>query len=305
MIRFIDTFRDRFGVELICRTLRATARGFITSRGYRAAKSRQPAARTLRDAKLVAEVKRVHAANYGVYGVRKMWHAMRRAGWDIGRDQTARLMRLAGVTGVVRGRKPRTTVPTPVPDHRPDLVMRDFKAPAPNRLWVADITYVRTSCGFVYTAFIIDAYSRRITGWATRSSMSTEALSLEALEHALNTARGRTRQLIHHSDRGSQYVAVAYTERLVTAGIHLSVGTVGDSYDNALAETVNGLYKTELIYSQPAWASLTEVEFATMNWVHWWNTGRLHEGLGYRTPAEAEAEHFETLTRQSNTLTTV
>ncbi|GAA1369135.1 transposase InsO family protein [Brevibacterium luteolum] len=305
MIRFIDTFRGRFGVEFICRVLGATACGFITSRGYRAAKSRKPAARAIRDGLLVEEVKRLHAANYGVYGVRKMWHAMRRAGWDIGRDQTARLMRVAGVTGVVRGRKPRTTVPARVPDQRPDLVMRDFKAPAPNRLWVADITYVRTSCGFVYTAFVIDAYSRRIVGWATRSSMTTEALSLEALEHALNTARGGAEQLVHHSDRGSQYVAVAYTERLADAGIRPSVGSVGDSYDNALAETVNGLYKTELIYSQPAWAGLTEVEFATMNWVHWWNTGRLHEGLGHRTPAEVEAKHFETVARQVDTLTAV
>ena len=138
---------------------------------------------------LIPEIQRIYAENYSVYGVRKMWHAMRRAGWDIGRDQTARLMRVAGVTGVVRGRKPRTTVPARVPDQRPDLVMRDFKAPAPNRLWVADITYVRTSCGFVYTAFVIDAYSRRIVGWATRSSMTTEALSLEALEHALNCPR--------------------------------------------------------------------------------------------------------------------
>ncbi|SMY10798.1 IS3 family transposase [Brevibacterium jeotgali] len=206
MIRFIDTFRDRFGVELICRILGATARGFITSRGYRAAKTRTPAARTVRDEVLVEEVRRVHAANYGVYGARKMWHALRRAGWDVGRDQTARLMRLAGVTGVVRGRKPRTTVPGSIPDHRPDLVMRDFKAPAPNQLWVADITYVRTSCGFVYTAFVIDAYSRRITGWATRSSMTTEALSLEALEHALNTAQGSTDQLVHHSDYAEDFV---------------------------------------------------------------------------------------------------
>lgn len=183
--------------------------------------------------------------------------------------------------------------------------MRDFKAPAPDRLWVADITYVRTSCGFVYTAFVIDAYSRRITGWATRSSMTTEALSLEALEHALNTTQGGTDNLVHHSDRGSQYVAVAYTERLIDAGIHPSVGTVGYSYDNALAETVNGLYKTELIYSQPAWTGLTEVEFATMNWVHWWNTTRLHEGLGHRTPAEVEAEHFETDAQQVDTLTAV
>lgn len=223
-----------------------------------------------------------------------MWHAMGREGWDIGRDQTYRLMRKAGITGAVRGRKPRTTVPVPVPDHRPDLVERNFKAPAPGRLWVADITYVRTSAGFVYTAFVIDAYSRRIMGWATRSSMTTEALSLEALEHALATARRqKNTQLVHHSDRGGQYVAVAYTEKLADHGIRPSVGTVGDSYDNALAEAVNGLYKTELIYAQPSWRSLTEVEFATMNWVHWWNTGRLHEHLGHQTPTEVETAYYE------------
>ena len=294
MIRFIDEHRDRFGVEPICRVLDEAEGGFITSRGYRAAKTRVRSARALKDDLLIPEVQRIHAANYGVYGVRKTWHALRREGWDIGRDQTARLMRAAGIEGAVRGRKPRTTVAAPVPDQRPDLVERNFKAPAPGRLWVADITYVRTSAGFVYTAFVTDAYSRRIVGWATRSTMTTEALSLEALEHALVTAkRQEDAQLVHHSDRGSQYVAIAYTEKLADHGIRPSVGTVGDSYDNALAEAVNGLYKTELIYSQPAWRSLTEVEFATMNWVHWWNTARLHEHLGQQTPAEVEATYYE------------
>lgn len=189
MIRFIDTYRDHFGVESICRILAATERGFITSRGYRAAKTRVPSARCLRDDLLIGEIQRIHAANYGVYGIRKMWHAMHRAGWQVGRDQCARLMRKSGVTGAVRGRKPRTTVATPVPDHRPDLVERNFKVTAPHRLWAADITYVRTSCGFVYTAFVTDAYTRRIVGWATRSTMTTQALSLEALEHALATAK--------------------------------------------------------------------------------------------------------------------
>ena len=242
---------------------------------------------------LIVEIRAIHAANYGIYGVRKMWHAMRRAGWDIGRDQTARLMRKAGVTGAVRGRKPTTTFRAAVVDHRPDLVKRNFKAPAPGRLWVADITYVRTIAGFVYTAFVTDVFSRRIVGWATRSTMTTEALSLEALEHAIATARRGTGELVHHSDKGSQYVAISYAERLADYGIKPSVGSVGDSYDNALAEAVNGLYKTELIYSQRTWASLTEVEFATMNWVHWWNTTRLHEHLGHRTPAEFETAYYE------------
>ena len=294
MIRYIDTHRDRFGVEPICRVLHQTECGFITSRGYRAAKTRVRSARDLQDDLLIGEIQQIYAQNYSVYGVRKIWHALGREGWAIGRDQVYRLMRKAGITGAVRGRKPRTTVPAPVPDHRPDLVERNFKAPAPGRLWVADITYVRTSAGFVYTAFVIDAYSRRIMGWATRSSMTTEALSLEALEHALATARRQENtDLVHHSDRGGQYVAVAYTEKLADHGIRPSVGTVGDSYDNALAEAVNGLYKTELIYSQASWRSLTEVEFATMNWVHWWNTTRLHQHLGHQTPAEIEAAYYE------------
>lgn len=201
MIAYIDTYRGQFELELICRTLAARKGGFITSRGYRAAKARPDSARQVRDRELIEVMKDLHERNYGVYGVRKMWHAMRRAGWVIGRDQVARLMRVAGISGVIRGRKPRTTTPGTAPQWRPDLVMRDFKAPAPNRLWVADITYVRTSYGFVYTAFVIDAYSRRIPGWATRSSMRTEALSLEALEHALNTAKSAITDLVHHSDR--------------------------------------------------------------------------------------------------------
>lgn len=305
MIRYIDMFRERFGVEAICRVLGAAVRGFITSRGYRKAKTRPLSARAVRDKILIEEIRRIHAENYHVYGEIKMWKAMQAAGWDVGRDQTARLMRLAGVQGVVRGRKPRTTTPSSAPDLRPDLVERDFTAPAPNRLWVADITYVRITSGFAYTAFVTDVFSRKIVGWATRSSMTTEALSLEALEHAINTALHQFDDLVHHSDRGSQYVALAYTDRLAEAGIKPSVGTVGDSYDNALAETVNGLYKTELIYSQPAWASVTDVEFATMNWVHWWNTTRIHEALGYRTPSQVEAEHFATSTQSRDTFATV
>jgi len=295
MIAYIDMFRDRFGVESICHVLGATDRGFITARGYRAAKARPASERSRRDAALIPVVKELHQANYGVYGVRKMWHAMTRAGWDVGRDQVARLMRLAGIRGVVRGRKPRTTSPAKVPDHRPDLVNRNFKVNAPHQLWVADITYVRTTSGFCYTAFVTDAFSRKIVGWATRTTLHTDALPLEALEHALLSAKDQALEgLVHHSDRGSQYVSIRYTEHLARAGLTASVGTAGDAYDNALAETVNGLYKTELIYARPAWPSATEVEFETMNWVHWWNTRRLHEALDYQTPTEVEASYHMT-----------
>src|SRR5699024_2992093 len=253
MIAYIDMFKDRFGVESICRVLGATDRGFITSRGYRAAKTRPASQRAQRDAALVPVVKELHRANYGVYGVRKMWHAMARAGWNVGRDQVARLMRLAGISGVVRGRKPHTTIPPKVPDHRPDLVKRNFQVGAPTQLWVADITYGRTTSGLCYTAFITDAVCRRIRGWARRTTVRTDALPLEALEHALLSAKDQALDgLVHHSDRGSQYVSIRYTDHLANAGLAASVGTAGDAYDNALAETVNGLYKTELIYARPA-----------------------------------------------------
>jgi putative transposase len=295
MIAYIDTYRDQFGVELICRTLGATERGLITSRGYRAAKTRPASDRALRDRALLPQIRKIHAGNYGVYGARKIWHAMRRQGWDIGRDQCARLMRQAGLHGVVRGRKPRTTQPAPVADHRPDLVERNFHAAGPNRLWVADITYVRTTSGFCYTAFVTDVFSRRIAGWATRATMRTEDLPLEALEHALVSAKDQALAgLVHHSDRGSQYVSIRYTEHLAQAGIAASVGSRGDSYDNALAETVNGLYKAELIHARPAWPSVTDVEFATMNWVHWWNNQRLHQALDYATPIEVETPYAQT-----------
>lgn len=291
MIAFIDMYRDRFSVEFICRVLNThRVDGFLTSRGYRAAKTRLPSARTVRDEKLVGEVKRIHTENYSVYGVRKMWQAMRRAGWEIGRDQTARLMRLAGVKGVRRGRKPITTRPPAQPDTRPDLVNRQFTAERPNQLWVADITYVKTVSGFVYTAFVTDVFSRKIVGWATRSSLTTEALPLEALEQAIQLAQGSLKGLVHHSDHGTQYVSTKYSQKLTDHGIESSTGSVGDSFDNALAETVNGLYKTELIHTQP-WQSLTEVEFATLNWVHWWNHQRLHQSLNYHTPAEILAAY--------------
>ncbi|MCT1777149.1 IS3 family transposase [Brachybacterium sp. p3-SID957] len=293
VIAFIDMHRDQFGVEAICRILGATERGFITSRRYRASKNRNASARSVRDEILIEEVQRIHQENYSVYGVRKTWHAMQHAGWDVGRDQVARLMKIAGLQGVRRGRKPVTTHPEAGDDQRPDLVERRFVADRPQQLWVADITYVRILTGFCYVAFITDVFSRRIVGWAVAPTLHTEQLPLLALEHAL-LATGVSRNesgLIHHSDRGSQYVSLAYSDALLTAGVKASVGTVGDSYDNALAETVNGLYKAELIYSKRIWESVSEVELATMGWVHWWNTARLHEALDCRTPASVEASY--------------
>lgn len=295
MIRFIDEHKDRFGVEPICRTLANHLEGgFITSRGYRAAKARPASARSIRDEQLIEVMREVHADNYSVYGYRKMWHTLVALGWNVGRDQVHRLMRLAGLEGVTRGRKPVTTRPARLPDHRRDLVNRNFSAEAPNRLWVADITYVRICSGFAYTAFITDVYSRKIVGWAVSTSMDTDALPLAALEHALITtgAHRAGEGLIHHSDRGSQYVSLAYSDALVAAGIRASVGTVGDSYDNAMAESVNGLYKAELIYSRRVWESAKAVEMATLGWVHWWNTSRIHQSLGYCTPCEVELEYY-------------
>ena len=298
MIAFVDMHREKFGVEAICRILSATECGFITSRGYRAAKNRPASARSVRDEMLAEEVQRIHQANYSVYGVRKMWHAMRHAGWNVGRDQVARLMKIAGLQGVRRGRKPVTTCSADGDDQRPDLVERRFVADRPQQLWVADITYVRMLSGFCYVAFVTDVFSRRIVGWAVAPTLHTESLPLLALEHALqSTGVSRNESgLIHHSDRGSQYVSLAYSDALLAAGVTASVGTVGDSYDNALAETVNGLYKADLIYSKRIWESVSEVELATMGWVHWWNTSRLHEALGYRTPANVGATYTHTTT---------
>lgn len=209
MNAYIDMYRDQFGVELICRTLGATPGEFLTSHGYRAAKILPASDRQLRDAVLLPVIERIHADDYGVYEARKIWQAMRRDGWQIGRDQVARLMREVRLQGMVRGRKPRTTVSAREPDARPDLVQRRFTADRPNQLWVAGITYVRTTAGFCYTAFVTDVFSRKVAGWATRSTMRTEDLPLEALEHALVAAKDRALEgLVHHSDRGTSDATV-------------------------------------------------------------------------------------------------
>jgi hypothetical protein len=226
MIRFIDMHRGQFGVELVCRILRGVVRGFLTSRGYRAAKSRPVSARQARDQVLISEVQRLHAENYGVYGVRKMHALLRREGWQIGRDQTARLMRLAAVRGVRRSKKVFTTNPDPTLAQPKDLVKRDFTAPAPCRLWVADITYVPTWEGSAYVAFVIDVFARKIVGWNVASTLKAEVLPLQALNMAVFNTRSPLDELIHHADHGSNYLSVVYTDRIVELGAKPSTGTV-------------------------------------------------------------------------------
>ncbi len=289
MIAFIDTYRDQFGVELICRILRAAIPGFLTSRGYRAARTRPPSDREIHDEQLMADLRTVHQQNYSVYGVKKMHRAMRRRGWQVGREQTRRLMRKAGLRGVQRGKPVFTTVTDPADSRPADLVNRQFKASAPNRLWVADITFARTGQGFCYTAFVTDVCTRKIVGWAVAATMRTEDLPLQAFNHAVWQSDTDLSELVHHSDRGSQYLSLTYTDRLAELGIAPSVGSRGDSYDNALAEAVNAAYKSELINRGKPWRCIDDVELATAEWVAWYNQERLHEALGYVPPAEYEA----------------
>ncbi|MBN9225469.1 MULTISPECIES: IS3 family transposase [unclassified Microbacterium] len=292
MIRFINEYRDRFGVELICRMLRPAVQGFLTSRGYRAAVGRAPSARQLKDELLVPEVARLHAENYGVYGRRKMHALLRRQGWEIGRDQTERLMRLAGVRGVRKSNRVFTTRSDKTATLPGDLVNRRFTAPAPRRLWVCDVTYVATWSGFAYVAFVTDVYSRRIVGWNVAATLKAEILPLQALDMAAWDAGGDLTGLTHHSDHGSNYMAMVYTDRIVELGAIPSTGTVGDSYDNALAEAINNLYKTELIRQRGPWRTVEQVELATLEWVWWWNNSRLHGELDMRTPAEVEQAYY-------------
>ena len=256
--------------------------------------SREASLREQHDRVLKAEILRVHEENHGVCGIRKVWHALLREGWTVGRDRVARLMRELGLKGVIRGdHKRRTTVPQPADERPQDLVRRQFRAVAPNLLWLADLTYVWTDQGFVYTAFITDAFSRRIVGWKVAASLSVE-VALDALEMAIwGRRQERLEGLVHHSDRGSQYLAVRYTERLAEVGAVSSVGSKGDSYDNALAETVHGLYKAELIHRRERWSGRAEVELETARWVAWWNVARLHSACGYLPPAEYEQRHRE------------
>ena len=291
MMAFIDDHRGTYGVEPICRVLPIAPSTYHVHAARRAEPARLPV-RTQRDLALTADIQRVFDANFGVYGVRKVWRQLGREGKDVARCTVARLMRRMGLQGVVRGRDIRTTVSNPAAVCPLDRVNRQFHAPRPNALWLSDFTYVATWQGFVYVAFVIDAYARRIVGWRV-SRTARAAFVLDALEQALADRRpAQGGGLIHHSDRGSQYVSIRYTERLAEAGIEPSVGSVGDSYDNALAESINGLYKTEVIRRRGPWRSLEAVEFATLEWVEWFNNRRLLEPIGNIPPAEAETRYY-------------
>jgi putative transposase len=294
MIAFIDAHRDAYGVEPICRVLPIAPSTWHEHAARRADPSRLPA-RAKRDEVLKEEVRRVFDENFGVYGVRKVWRQMNREGFDIARCTVARLMKSMGLPGVIRGKPLKTTISDKAAPCPLDRVNRQFQAPAPNRLWVSDFTYVSTWRGFVYVAFVIDAYARRIVGWRV-SRTAHASFVLDALEQALHDRRPiHGGGLVHHSDRGVQYVSIKYTERLAEAGIEPSVGSIGDSYDNALAETINGLYKTEVIYRRGPWRSFEAVEFATLEWVDWFNNRRLLEPIGNIPPAEAEERYYAML----------
>jgi putative transposase len=285
-VTFIDAHRSRWGVEPICRSLR------VAPSTYYARTTRPPSARSVRDGELKPAIRRVWEANRRVYGADKVWAQLNREGTPVARCTVERLMGGLGLRGVVRGKTVRTTLPDEAIVRPVDLVARRFRAAAPNRLWVADLTYVRTFAGWVYVAFVVDVFSRFVVGWQASRSLHTD-LALDALEMALWRRRAkRLDGLVHHSDRGTQYLAIRYSERLADAGIAASVGSRGDSYDNALAESFHGLYKAELIRHQGPWRGLEDVEHATLDYVDWFNHRRLHGELGMVPPAELEASYY-------------
>jgi len=291
MVAFIDDHRAEYGVEPICAVLPIAPSTYYAHKAREADPRLRPA-RAQRDEQLRVEIARVWGENLRVYGVRKVWRQLHREGAVVARCTVARLMSDMGLAGAVRGRRIRTTVPADVAERPGDLVKRDFTAERPNRLWVSDFTYVATWRGFVYVAFVIDVFSRRIVGWRVSSSLRTD-LALDALEQAICEREEETSdRLVHHSDRGVQYLSIRYTDRLAEAGIEPSVGSKGDSYDNALAESVIGLFKTEVIRQRGPWRSLEDVEFATLEWVWWFNHHRLLEPIGYVPPVEYEEAYF-------------
>ena len=294
MVSFIDAHRAEHGVEPICKVLPIAPSTYHDHLAKRAEPARR-SARAKRDAALRPEIHRVFDENWQVYGVRKVWRQLGREGITVARGTVARLMKDMGLQGIIRGKPHRTTVPDKKAPCPLDKVNRQFRVSAPNRLWVSDFTYVATWKGFAYVAFVIDAYARRIVGW--RVSTSAHAgFVLDALEQAVHARRpAKGMGLVHHSDRGSQYLSIKYSERLSEAGIAPSVGSVGDSYDNALAETINGLFKAEVIHRRGPWRSFEAVEYATLEWVDWFNTRRLLEPIGNIPPAEAEQKYYAAL----------
>jgi putative transposase len=290
MTAFVDEHQKTYGVEPICAMLPIAPSTYYEQKARQADPSRLPK-RTRRDAVLCKEIDRVWYENRGVYGARKVWKQLGREDIPVARCTVERLMRKLELQGVVRGRRPKTTIPDDAAARPADLVQRNFTATRPNQLWVADLTYVATWSGFVYSAFVIDAYSRKIVGWRVSRSLRSD-LALDALEQALY-ARGASHGLVHHSDRGVQYLSIRYTERLAEAGIEPSVGSVGDSYDNALAESIIALYKTEVIRHSGPWRGMEHVEFETLKWVDWFNNRRLLEPIGDIPPTEFEELHYE------------
>jgi len=296
MIAFIDDHRGELGVEPICRHLPIAPSTYYDHLAKRADPERL-SDRAKRDVELCPEIQRVFEANFQVYGVRKVWRQMRREGFNVARCTIERLMKEMGLEGAIRGKKVRTTVPDTAQPCPLDKVNRQFRVPAPDMLWVSDFTYVATWQGFVYVAFVIDAFARRIVGWRVCRTAHA-GFVLDALEQAVHQRRPGM-GLVHHSDRGSQYLSIKYTERLAEAGIEPSVGSVGDSYDNALAETINGLFKAEIIHRRGPWRSFDAVEYATLEWVDWFNHRRLLEPIGNIPPAEAEANYYAALETQT------
>ena len=296
MVNFIDQHRDAYGVEPICAQLPIAPSTYYEYKAREADPERLPA-RYHRDAEMVIDIRRVWEENFRVYGARKVWKQLNREQIRIAKCTTERLMKKLGIQGVKRGKGYKTTIPDDAAARPADLVQREFTATRPNQLWVADITYVATWRGVVYVAFVVDVFSRRIVGWRVWNSLKTD-LVLDALEQALY-ARTGTKGLVHHSDRGSQYLSIRYTERLAEAGMRASVGSVGDSYDNALAETMFGLFKSEVVWPRGPWKNLEAVEYATLEWVDWFNNRRLLEPIGDIPPAEFEQAYYDQLEGQA------
>ena len=293
MTAFIDQYRSAYGGESICKLLPIAPSTYYSQVRRREHPQTAPP-RVRRDRQFMPEIQRVFDENFGVYGARKVWRQLLREGHSVARCTVERLMRAMGLAGVIRSKTKRTTVPDKAAPCPLDHVNRQFRVERPNTLWVSDFTYVATWQGFVYVAFVIDAYARRIVGWRV-SRTAHAGFVLDALEQALHNRRPVGGGLIHHSDRGVQYVSIKYTERLAEAGLVPSVGSVGDSYDNALAETINGLYKSEVIWRRGPWRSMEAVEFATLEWVDWFNNRRLLSSIGHVPPAEAEAAYYASL----------